>query len=156
MSSKFRYLVAASLGCAALAVSSGAAQAMTVSVGSPSLSARLLVTVPVTVSCSPFDPSLTLFSENVGATVEQASGRSIAHGSASQLVFQPEPMLFVCDGTNTTIPVQVSADTTGVPFHAGKAIVSASAGAAAGTCFGSSCFGNTSQFATVPPTVVRL
>jgi hypothetical protein len=129
---------------------------MTVSVGSPSLSARLLVTVPVTVSCSPFDPSLTVFSESVGATVAQASGRSIAHGSGSQFAFITQPMLFACDGTSTTIPVQVSADTTGVPFHAGKAIVSASAGAAAGTCFGPRCFGNTTQSATLPPVVVRL
>ena len=156
MSSKFRYLVAASLGCTALAVSSGAAQAMTVSLGSPSLTSRLLVTVPVTVTCSPFDPSLTVFSESIGASVEQASGRAIAHGFTQQLVFSVPATLFTCDGSATTIPVQVPADTSSVPFHGGNAIVSASAGASAGTCFGTSCFGNTSQFASVGPVSVRI
>jgi hypothetical protein len=129
---------------------------LAVSVGSPSLSARVLVTVPVTVSCSPFDPSLTVFSESIGATVEQASGRAIARGSSQRFAFTPAPLLFACDGSTTTIPVEVSADTTGVPFHGGNAIVSASASASAGTCFGTVCFGNTSQFGSAGPVSVRL
>jgi hypothetical protein len=66
------------LACGATAAT---AQAATISLGTPSLSGRVAITEPVTVSCSPFDPSLTLFQESVNVSVEQASGRSIARGS---------------------------------------------------------------------------
>ena len=77
--------LAASLAvCSAAAAS---AQAMTISLGEASLSGRVAVTEPVTVSCTPFDPSLTLVGESINVTAEQASGRSIAHGTGGTMVF---------------------------------------------------------------------
>jgi hypothetical protein len=127
---------------AAFGAMGGTAQAMTISLGAPTLSDRVSVTEPVTVACSPFDPSLTLFSEGISVSLEQASGRSIARGSGFVSGFLPT-LPFACDGTPTTIPVTVLADTSGPPFHGGQAVFSVSAGASAGTpCFPgtTSCF----------------
>jgi hypothetical protein len=114
----------------------GTAQAMTISLGTPSLTGRVSISEPVTVACTPFDPSLTLFAESVNVSVEQASGRSIARGSGSSFTSFP------CDGNQYTIPVGVLADTAGPPFHGGTAVFTASAGASAGTPCGFSpgCF----------------
>jgi ABC-type enterobactin transport system permease subunit len=83
------------LACAATAP---AADAMTISLGAPSLTGRVAITEPVTVTCSAFDPSLTLVSENIFLQVEQAAGRAIAHGSAVSGGFVPS-LLFPCDGS---------------------------------------------------------
>lgn len=109
-----------------------AANAMTISLGSAQLTDRLAVTEPVTVSCSPFDPSLALVSEDLTVSVQQASGRTIAHGSASNYSFAPD-YLFACDNSQTTIPVTVLADTAGGPFHGGPALITVSAHAGAAT-----------------------
>jgi len=151
------------LPLAALVIACGAtaatAQAATISLGAPSLSGRVAITEPVTVSCSPCDPSLTLFGEGVNVSVEQASGRSIARGSGFAGGFVPN-LLFACDDSQTTVPVTVLADTIGPPFHGGTAVVSASASASAGTpCFPGStnCFFNsTSQSASTGPTTLHL
>jgi hypothetical protein len=110
---------------ALLAVSgatAASAQAMTVTLGSASLSGRVAVTEPVMVSCTPFDPSLTVVGEGINVTIEQASGRSIAHGTGSSNEFG-SGQLFPCDNTSTTIPVAISADTSGPPFHGGTAVI---------------------------------
>jgi hypothetical protein len=95
------------------------------------------MTEPVTMSCSGFDPSLVVFSENVNMTVEQASKGAIAHGSASAY----QSPLFPCDGSQNTFHLVISADPSGPPFHGGSAVFSASGGVAAGTpCgFGGIC-----------------
>jgi hypothetical protein len=121
-------LAAALAVCGATAAS---AQAITVSLGAASLSGRVAVTAPVTVSCTPFDPSLILLNESINVSVEQASGRSIAHGTAVSGTFG-SPLLFPCDGSQTTVPVTISADTSGPPFHGGTAVINASASADAG------------------------
>ena len=143
----------------ACGVTAATAQATTISLGAPSLSGRVAITEPLTVSCSPFDPSLTLFSEGVNVSVEQASGRSIAHGSGFAGSFLPT-LMFACDGSQNTVPVTVLADTGGPPFHGGTAVISASASASAGTpCFPGStnCFFNlTSQSASTAPTTLHL
>ena len=131
--------LAASLAvCGAAAAS---AQAMTISLGEANLSGRVAVTEPVTVSCTPFDPSLTLVGESINVTAEQASGRSIAHGTGGTMVFGSS-LLFPCDGSQTTIPVTISADPSGPPFHGGTAVITASAFAQAGIpCVGfPNCF----------------
>jgi hypothetical protein len=149
-------LAALVLACGATAAT---AQATTISLGAPSLSGRVAITEPVTVSCSPFDPSLTLFGESVNVSVEQASGRSIARGSGSAFGFVPA-LLFACDGSQNTVPVTILADTAGPPFHGGTVVVSASASASAGTpCFPGSnnCFFNISgQSASTGPTTLHL
>jgi hypothetical protein len=51
-------------------------------------------------------------------------------------------LLFPCDGSQTTIPVTISADPSGPPFHGGTAVITASAFAQAGIpCVGfPNCF----------------
>ena len=97
---------------------------MTLAVGSPELAARIAVTVPVTVTCNPFSPSLTLISQSVTVRVEQAAGRAIARGTGSLFTSFPSPQLFPCDGTAHELPVTVLGENpAGPPFHGGKAIV---------------------------------
>jgi hypothetical protein len=137
-----RWLLTAGVVCATGALLPAGAQALTLSFGKPQLSNRILITVPLTVSCTPFEPSLTLFSESVFVTVEQASGKAIAHGTGTKFGFLPN-LLFPCDGSSNTVAMSLTADVTGPPFHGGPAIYSAFAGAEAGmpcvpgstTCF---------------------
>jgi hypothetical protein len=121
-------LAAALAVCGAAAAS---AQAMTISLGTANLLGRVAITEPVAVSCTPFDPSLMLLDESMNVSVEQASGRSIAHGTGGSGAFG-SPLLFPCDGSQTTVAVTISADTSGPPFHGGTAVVNASASANAG------------------------
>jgi hypothetical protein len=110
------------------------------------------------VSCTPFDPSLTLVGENIVVTVEQAAGRAIAHASGGTSAFGSTP-LFACDDSQATIPVTSIADTTSPPFHGGTAVVNASAFAQAGIpCpFSPGCFQIiASQAASTGATTVRL
>jgi hypothetical protein len=145
------------------AVTASAATAdsgMTMSLGSPNLLSRVAVSVPVTVSCSPFDPSLTLFSEGVSVSVAQASGTAIAHGSGFINSFSfgsGFTPLFPCDNAGHTVTVNVFADPTGPPFHGGPAVFSASAGASAGLSCGPGCFSNTfSETANLGPTTLTM
>ena len=136
------------------------AQGLTVTIGAPDLSTdRVSITVPVTVSCAPFDASLTHFASDVRVTVQQASGRQIARGTGSITSFLPD-LLFPCDTTEHTLTVVVLADPLGPPFHGGPAALSARVTASAGTpCFPGStnCFTNLSgQLALVGPTTVNL
>jgi hypothetical protein len=143
----------------ALIATASAAQAMTVSFGTPTLLGRVSITMPVSVSCSAFDPGMTLLSESAFVGVEQAAGRKIAHGTGSA-GSSPPGFLFPCDGTQRTINVTVAADPAGPPFHGGSAVFNASAFAQAGTpCFPDSttCFINlANQSATAGPTELHL
>jgi hypothetical protein len=124
---------------------------MTMSFGSPSVSSsRVAVTVPVTISCSPFDPAL-LLSEVVTVSVEQAAGTGIAHGTASvgdPMLFGG-PLLFPCDSTGHTFSMTVLADTSGRPFHGGQATFSGSAHVGSATC--AYCFDGPSEDAQATP-----
>jgi hypothetical protein len=106
---------------------------------------RVATTEPVTVTCSPFDPSLTLVSENINMQVEQAAGTAIARGSASSFGFAPT-LLFPCDGTPNTIPITINADPSGPPFHGGMAVFTASVTAGAAT----PCFPGSTTCVTAP------
>jgi hypothetical protein len=138
-----RVLLLFAVGAAIFAAAVGAAQAdITVTVGQPSLSSsRVLITVPVTVSCSPFDPSLTFTNAGISVTTEQAAGTRIATGAGSVGGnFYPGPFVFLCDGSNYTVPVSVLAAAPGPPFHGGPAAFSASAFADAANSCGPGCF----------------
>jgi hypothetical protein len=94
---------------------SAAGAAVSLTIGSQAtLSARVLVTVPVTFSCGPYDQ----FQGTMGAsvTVEQASGNQIATGTGAITNV-------VCDGTPHLQQVGVLA--TSRPFHGGQAVASA-------------------------------
>jgi len=95
------------------------------------------ITVPVVSSCTPFDPSLTDISDFVSVTVQQASGRGIASGTgfASGPIFggMGHPSLLLsCDEAEQTVTVSVAANPSGLPFHGGPAVVTATASASAG------------------------
>ena len=130
---------------AACALTASAASAATLTLGQPSLTGRVAVTEPVTVTCSAFDPSLTLDSESVNVQAEQAAGKAIARGSSSKFGFLPA-LLFPCDGTETTIPVTLNADPAGPPFHGGPAVFTASVAATAAT----PCFPGSTNCFTIP------
>ena len=158
MYKSLRFMAAVSTTACVLstAAASTASAAMTASLGAPSLSARVAVNVPVTVSCDPFDPSLTLVEGGAFLTVEQASGSSIAHGSNFSGGFVPD-VPFVCDSAPHKFTATVVADTSGPPFHGGSAIISGSASAGAGIDFGGGGFQTiASQVAAIAPVEVKL
>jgi hypothetical protein len=153
-----RLLCLAVLAIAGLASTATPAEsAMTMRLGTPDLQSGVLIVVPVIVSCSPFDPSLTLFSENASVSVEQDVGRRIAFGSAFITQFLPQPLLFQCDDTEHNFVMNVLANTGGPPFKRGLAVFSAFASASAGVSCGPGCFFTTaSQQGSFGPTPIRI
>ena len=137
-------LGAVTLATVALGAMAGTARAdMSLSLGQPDLQAGVLIVVPMTVSCSPFDPSLTMASSGAFVTVEQAVSKSaIAHGSGGAPAMGDNPILYPCDDSPHTLALNVFADTSGPPFRKGPAVFSVSASAAAGTPCGPGCFFN--------------
>jgi hypothetical protein len=150
-------LLTASTAALVAGSTSGASAAMTMSLGDPSHAAKVLVTVPVTVACTPFDPSLTHFSSSATVSIEQAAGKSIAHGSGFAFTPAASSLLFPCDGADHTVDVGVTADPASPPFKRGAAAATASAFAFAGLPCGPGCFFNlTPQSAGVGPTEVKI
>jgi hypothetical protein len=114
---------------------------MTLSLGQPDLQAGVLIVLPVTVSCSPFDPALVMAGSNVFVSVEQAVTKTaIAHGFGGSPQMGENPILYPCDDSPHTVTLNVLADSSGPPFKKGQAVFSASASAAAGTPCGPGCF----------------
>jgi hypothetical protein len=88
---------------------------VTVAIGpTATLQSRVLLTVPVTVTCEPIGD----FFGMSFVSVEQASGRQIARGSG----FIPT---VTCDSAPHAYLVSVLADASGPPFHGGQAVVTA-------------------------------
>ena len=159
MSRISRGLVAvASVAAVAAGVTASASAAMTMSIGDPSLTAKVLASVPVTVSCSPFDPALTPTGSFAGVSIEQAVGKSIARGNGSTPFTTPGgPLPFTCDGADQTVNVDVVADPAGPPFKRGSAVIRGNASASAAQQCGPNCFFNfTSQSVNVGPAAVRI
>ena len=164
LSQSKRMIVRAILVTAAAAVIAGSTAAvasagMTMTVGSPTLSGKVLITVPMTLTCSPFDPSLTFFSASASVQVEQAVGQQIATGFASVGGFMGGTQLaFNCDNSPQSVPVLVQANTSGPPFHGGPASFRIFAGAAAGIpCGFFGCFTNVVvQNASLGPTILNM
>jgi hypothetical protein len=116
----------------------GGGTGITVSIGSPiTLQNRLLVGVPVTITCTGQLPTGFGFGE-VDATIEQANGKVVATGFGIV-------NLSDCPTTPQTFIVQVTPTSTGfsapIPFHGGPAIAFAGASACDATfyvCIGGS------------------
>jgi hypothetical protein len=121
-------LAAAFVGSTAVA----AQAAMTMTLGQPDLSGRVSIALPVTVSCSPFDPSLTMEGASIVMNVEQAAGQHIAYGTG-YVYLPPDVTLFACDDTAYAKTATVTANTAGAPFHGGSAVFAVTASAGAGT-----------------------
>jgi hypothetical protein len=115
-------------------------------VGAGTLTDKVAVTIPVTVTCAgPFwDPTTQqLFDENIQLSVEQASGKQIARGTGSASLALPIAQPQQCDGSAVTIPVTILADPTGPPFHGGGLVVTGSVSFQAGTnCGVPGCYFN--------------
>jgi hypothetical protein len=104
----------------------GSSGGMSIEIENVVLTAKVVVTVDLTVTCQPKPPSeYPILSgwEQAGLSlwVKQASGRSIAAGYAD-VPLAPETM---CDGSPHTVRASVSADADGVPFKSGSAVVAA-------------------------------
>ncbi len=105
----------------------GGSSGMTITIGSPiTLQNRLLVTVPVTVTCvAPItiDPNLQQ-PGLLGVFVEQANRTTVSHGMGGL-------SLVSCSPTAQTFDIQVTPDiapTPSPPFHRGRGILMASGG----------------------------
>jgi hypothetical protein len=129
---------------AVIAGTAGTARAgMTIALGTPDLQAGVLIAVPMTASCSPFDPALTLTNTFIGVSVEQAVTKTaIARGSAFSPPMGDNPILYPCDDSPHTFTLNVLADSSGPPFKKGQAVFSATASAVAATSCGPGCFFN--------------
>jgi hypothetical protein len=132
---------------------------MTVSVGNPTLTNRVLLTVPVTVVCAPLaDPNL--FADEISVSVSQAFARSITTGSNTVGTGAGTPFgngsAFTCDGvTKNTVLMQVFPDSGTGPFHAGPAIFTVQAFHVSGGCDPvNGCVATGEESAQVGPTSI--
>ncbi len=133
---RFKLAGAIVAGLLLTAVSAAPADAATntITVGSVTLTARVLVMVPVTVVCDPLPG--TEFDSFLGVTVTQASGKAVATGHTFNETFGAP--LFTCDSvTQNHFVVDVFPDSGSPPFHGGGAIVQASFSIFSGAC---NCF----------------
>jgi hypothetical protein len=96
--------IVAPLALVATGIPSASAQpSMTITVGKPTVTARILVTVPVTIVCASL-PDPNTAEDDVSVSIEQASGRttvSTGSGSVDGGPFSPsggQPFL-TCDGS---------------------------------------------------------
>jgi hypothetical protein len=129
----------------ALAPTVASASGVSASAGTGTLTGRVALTIPVTVTCTPFwDPNTQqLVDESIILNVEQASGRDIARANGFVRSDFTGPQLFRCDGSSATIPLSMLADPTGPPFHGGFVVVSGVIGVdAAQSCGFPGCFYN--------------
>jgi hypothetical protein len=117
------FVVCAAAGALAIGVSAASADVFgsaSVSVGSPTLLARVAVTVPIQYSCAPLD---SFSFGNVIVVVTEASGQKIATGSTMTGGLDPS----TCDNATHSVSLTVFAGST--PFHGGQAVVQASVSA---------------------------
>ena len=150
--SLFRLVAVASFAAAAaVPVTASAAgggfpgTGITVTIASPiTLQDRLLVNVPVTITCT--QPLANGFGfGQITASVQQASGKTVATGFGFLSIDQ-------CPTTPTTYVVQVltqssTQSSAPVPFHGGPAI--ASAGAVACDALFATCIGGSTPLESV-------
>ena len=115
----------AAIPATASAAGGGGGTGITLTIGNATMQGRVLVTVPVTITC---DAPLagTPVSGSVNVTIVQAYGKNVSHGSGFA-TFDG------CPATPQTIDVLVTPDLYTTPpsgsFHGGTAAVSAFAGA---------------------------
>jgi hypothetical protein len=107
----------------ALPASAAASSPLTVAIKSAPLNARVQVIVNFTIVCDPINDvantGVTAAIYGASATVDQASGRAIAHGAGGDLM-PGQPL--VCDGS-TINSRSLSVVSSTVPFHRGKAVI---------------------------------
>jgi hypothetical protein len=110
-----------------LSAAPASATTNTVTIGSVTLTARVLVAVPVTVVCDPLGTVSDQLENQIIVSVTQASGRAVATGQGEVFSESPQPLLLTCDGvTQNHVVVDVLPAAGSPPFHGGSAIISAS------------------------------
>jgi len=101
---------------------------VTLTITGATLTARVQVTVSFDVVCQPITDFINtdVINATMGAaiSVDQASGRAIAHASGGD-VMPPGPPNVICDGI-TVNHESVSAISSTVPFHGGPAVAGVS------------------------------
>jgi hypothetical protein len=132
-----RAAVALTVGGVLMVVApASASAAVTISLPAQAeLTAGVLVTVPVTVTCGPYEfpPERS----GLQLTIRQASKKAIARGSASTGGFDN---FLTCDGAPHVYAMNVLADPTGPPFRKSDAVVQASAFTVTGCCTSDNAF----------------
>jgi hypothetical protein len=145
----FRRLAAVSGLAAALAVGVPASASAAVSMSIPDtaqLTAGILVTVPVTVTCGPYE--LPPSTSGLSLTIRQAVKRQVATGTVSLGGFTGPAFSLICDGVPHVYSVNVLPSPGSPPFRRGDAIADGRGFAQAGCC--------TQDVGTVGPQVIRL
>jgi hypothetical protein len=113
-----------------LAAPASADNGVTITVGKPSLTAKLLVNVPVSVVCAPIQGSTTVINDELDVTISQAASKSVSTGTSQMFggYFYSTAGLFVCDGsTVNTFDAAVQPSPGSGPFHGGQAIITVNA-----------------------------
>jgi hypothetical protein len=115
--------IVAGIVLTALSAAPASATTNTITLGTVTLTNRILVEVPVTVVCDPVPDAVE---SELSVSVSQASGQAVATGSAFSETFFG-PILFTCDSiTENHFVIDVLPDPGSPPFHGGGAIVRAS------------------------------
>jgi hypothetical protein len=92
---------------------------ITITIGpAATLKARLIVTVPMTITCTTPADAISVDGTWASVNLIQASGRTVAGGSAAIVAF-------ACDGAPHSYSTTIVA--TSVPFHGGSARVAVGA-----------------------------
>jgi hypothetical protein len=114
------------IAAALLPVSASASTGeLTITLGTPTVAARVLVSVPMAVVCTDI-PGPTPVSDIVFVSLEQASGQSVTQGTGQLGQFFFPTLLLTCDGVTVNhLTVSVLANAGGTPWHGGPAILSA-------------------------------
>jgi hypothetical protein len=119
-------VVIAAVPTTASAAGGGGGTGLNVTIGSATVQARILVTVPVTVTCTGPLADTVLGSGSVNVFIEQANGKAVSHGSGVAF-------FTFCSSSPQTINVLVTPDILTTPpstaFHGGPAVATVFAGA---------------------------
>jgi hypothetical protein len=159
-------VVAASLALAtagllpsiALAGTANADSNLTATVGTATLTARILVDVPVNVICAPLGGTYVV-SDMVSVTIQEAVGKAVSSGSGQVAggTFYNSPPLFICDGsTENAVTVPVLPATGSGPFKKGKAIVTVNVFHSTDDCQYGGCGGGGVASAVIGPEAIKL
>lgn len=159
-------IVAATMALAGVAVLppfafAGSARAdsnLTASLGTATLTARILIHVPVKVVCASLGGTYVV-TDSITVGVQEASGKSVSSGSG-QVVggsFDGDPALFICDGsTKNVVTVPVLPATGSGPFHKGMAIVTVNISHSTDDCQFGGCGGGGSASAVIGPRALKI
>jgi hypothetical protein len=146
------------LPAVALAGSAKADSNLTATVGTATLTAHLLINVPVTVVCAPLGGSYVV-ADSVTVNIQEALGKTVSLGSGqvSGGGFFGQPPLFTCDGSTTNVvTVPVLPGTASGPFRPGKAIVTVNVAHSTDDCPFGGCGGGGSASAVIGPEVLKI